>query len=262
MGQKTDNARALYLEGIRDGNARAAVTRYIGDRYTQHSTGVRDGAEGFLEFFEPFLVRNTKRDIRILRAIEDGRFVFLHAAQSLNGGEARWITMDMFDTDESDRIVEHWDVIAPWPEETVSGADPIAGPAGPDEAKSPAEAERSKARVRTLLTEAFQNGDLEVLEQLVAPDLVSHASDVAAGRQGLRDWLAAGRRDDSPFGYDFVFKVLGQGDLVVSYSKLLRGGDEFAVFDLWRLDNELIVEHWANRERIGPRETWGNSGKF
>lgn len=66
MTQKRDNAINLYMEGIRDGNARAAVTKYTGDRYTQHSTGVRDGIEGFVEFFEPFIARNPKRDIQII----------------------------------------------------------------------------------------------------------------------------------------------------------------------------------------------------
>ncbi len=59
--RKVDHAHRLYLEGIRDGDARRAVHAYTGDRYTQHSTGVRDGAEGFLAFFEPFLERNPKR---------------------------------------------------------------------------------------------------------------------------------------------------------------------------------------------------------
>ncbi|MEL6852810.1 MAG: hypothetical protein AAFP92_30145 [Bacteroidota bacterium] len=40
--QKLQNAKNLYLEGIRDGNAREAVYKYTGDRYTQHSTGVKD----------------------------------------------------------------------------------------------------------------------------------------------------------------------------------------------------------------------------
>ena len=34
MNQKLHNARQLYLEGIRDGNAREAVTKYTGPRYT------------------------------------------------------------------------------------------------------------------------------------------------------------------------------------------------------------------------------------
>ena len=51
MSQKLENAKSLYLEGIRDGNAREAVTKYTGHQYKQHSTGVKDGVEGFVEFF-------------------------------------------------------------------------------------------------------------------------------------------------------------------------------------------------------------------
>ncbi|MBT8203232.1 MAG: hypothetical protein KJO87_08005, partial [Acidimicrobiia bacterium] len=88
MSRKIENATALYLEGIRDGNAREAVTKYTGDRYTQHSTGVRDGIEGFVEFFEDFIERNPVRDIEIKRTLEDGRYLFVHAYQSLNNGDA------------------------------------------------------------------------------------------------------------------------------------------------------------------------------
>ena len=112
MNRKLATATALYMEGIRDGNARLAVETYTGDRYTQHSTGVRDGVEGFVAFFEPFLERNPDRDIRVIRGWEDGQYVFVHAFQSLNGGESEWVTTDFFDTDENDKIIEHWDVIA------------------------------------------------------------------------------------------------------------------------------------------------------
>ena len=60
MGKGLDNVRDIYLDGIGDGNIRAAVMKNTGHRYTQHSTGVADGVEGFLEFFEPFLKRNPK----------------------------------------------------------------------------------------------------------------------------------------------------------------------------------------------------------
>ena len=46
--------------------AREAVHAYTGHRYTQHSTGVADGAEGFLAFFEPFVERNPKRDMALV----------------------------------------------------------------------------------------------------------------------------------------------------------------------------------------------------
>lgn len=110
MSQKLENVKRLYLEGIRDGDAKAALDRYIGERYTQHSTGVGDGKQGFLDFFLPFLDRNPERDIRIVRAIEDGPYVFCSAFQSLNGGAAKWVTMDLFYTGSDDRILEHWNI--------------------------------------------------------------------------------------------------------------------------------------------------------
>jgi len=123
MSQKLANATALYLEGIRDGRIREAVEAYTGDRYTQHSTGVRDGVEGFVEFFEPFIVRNPVREIEVVRSIVDGSFVFVHVFQDIDNGEAKWVTTDMFDTDEDDKIVEHWDNMEPLPQ----GPQPNSG---------------------------------------------------------------------------------------------------------------------------------------
>jgi len=94
MSQKINNARSLYLEGIRDGNYEAAIEKYTGARYTQHSTGVKDGKEGFLEFFERFMKNHPKRDIRIIRSIEDGQYVFLHVYQNLDEGKSEWVTTD------------------------------------------------------------------------------------------------------------------------------------------------------------------------
>jgi predicted SnoaL-like aldol condensation-catalyzing enzyme len=37
--------------------------------------------------------------------------------QSLNDGEAEWVTTDFFDTDENDKIIEHWDNAEPVPPE-------------------------------------------------------------------------------------------------------------------------------------------------
>jgi len=127
MSRKLENARNLYLHGIRDRRPREAVTKYTGDRYTQHSAGLKEGIEGFVEFFEPFLTRNPVRDIQIVRSIDDGQYVFVHQFQSLNRGESRWVTMDMFDTDKNDRIIEHWDVIREYVDDTASRHSMIGG---------------------------------------------------------------------------------------------------------------------------------------
>ena len=255
MGQGLDNVRRIYLEGIAGGNAREAVHAYTGHRYTQHSTGVGDGAEGFLAFFEPFVERNPKRDIEIVRIFEDGPWVFCNAYQSLNDGAAQWVTMDMFYTDSDGLILEHWDTIAPYVAETASGEDMVRGTTAVDLL---ADTETNKATVLEYTKQVRQERDFAKLDAFVHEDLVQHAPTIAAGRAGLRAWLGS----DDAGHYDMLFQLIGQGDFVMTYGKRHAKGADVAVFDVYRLASGRIVEHWSNEEEISPREAWGNSGKF
>ena len=254
MGKALENVHKIYLEGIAQGNAREAVTQYTGHRYTQHSTGVPDGVEGFLAFFEPFLERNPVRDIRIVRSFQDGPWVWCSAYQSLNNGEAQWVTMDMFFTDSEGLILEHWDTIAAY-EDTASGEDMVGGAT---EFDATADTEANKALVREYVKQVLTEKDHTKLAQFVADDLVQHAPDVKAGRAGLAEWLSS----DAAGSYDMLFHLMGAGDFVVTYGKRHAGGTDIAVFDLYRVTQGRIVEQWSNPEPIGPRESWGNSGKF
>lgn len=255
MGQGLENVRRIYLEGIAGGQAREAVTKYTGHRYTQHSTGVGDGVEGFLAFFEPFVERNPKRDIRIVRIFEDGRWVFCSAYQSLNDGAAEWVTMDMFFTDADGLILEHWDTIAAYVAKTASGTDMVGGNMDVD---LTADTENNKAIVREYTKQVRQEGDHSKLDQFVSADFTTHAATIPSGQDGLHQWL----RSDEAGSYEMLFQIIGQGDVVVTYGKRHAMGKDIAVFDVYRLDGGQIVEHWMNEEEIGPREAWGNSGKF
>ncbi|MEM6276423.1 MAG: nuclear transport factor 2 family protein [Pseudomonadota bacterium] len=255
MGQGLENVRKIYLEGIAGGNAREAVHKYTGHRYTQHSTGVGDGAEGFLAFFEPFVERNPKRDIEIVRILEDGRWVFCNAYQSLNDGEAEWVTMDMFYTDADGLILEHWDTIAPFVAKTSSGEDMVRGTTAVDTA---ADTEANKVLVLEYTKQVLQEGNHAKAGEFVAKNLIQRAPTIGAGLAGLEDWLSS----DKVGSYEMLFQLIGQGDLVVTYGKRHAGGKDIAAFDLYRVDGGLIVEHWANEEEISPRDAWGNSGKF
>ncbi|RTR39949.1 hypothetical protein EKG38_04130 [Shewanella canadensis] len=57
MSQKLRNSQHLYLEGIRDGKVREAATQYTGDKFIQHAADIKDGVEGFVEFYQPFVQR-------------------------------------------------------------------------------------------------------------------------------------------------------------------------------------------------------------
>jgi predicted SnoaL-like aldol condensation-catalyzing enzyme len=257
MTAKLDNAVALYMEGIRDGNARYAVETYTGDRYTQHSTGVRDGVEGFVEFFEPFLERNPVRDIQVVRGFEDGRNVFLQVYQNINDGEAEWVTTDFFDTDEHDKIIEHWDIIAPYSGVTPSGHTSLDGPT---EIVDIVRTEDNKAIVRKMIEEVLiAGGDPTRVGEFIAQECTQHNTEVADGLDPFRELVTAPGR---ALRYSQIVLLVGQGNFVATLCKATFDGVPYAQCDIFRLEEGLIVEHWDNAEAIGPEAEWVNSGKF
>lgn len=257
MSNKINNAKALYMEGIRDGNAKEAVEKYTGARYTQHSTGVRDGKEGFLEFFEPFIKRNPIRDIEIVRSFEDGQHVFVHAYQSLNNGEAEWITMDIFDTDEDDKIIEHWDVIAEFKGKNASGRTQVDGAT---EITDLGETEKNKAIVKAMLEDLLMpNGNVDTASQYVSENYIQHNNEVDDGLAPLIELLKAPNR---PLWYHDIVLLIGCGNFVAALCRASYEGQEYAQIDLYRLENGLIVEHWDAAEPVPAKENLVNSGKF
>ena len=255
---RLQNAQGLYLEGIRDGNMQEALDKYTGDRYTQHSTGVGDGKEGFMEFFGPFLERNPVRDIQVVRAIEDGQYVFVHVYQSLNNGEAKWVTADLFDTDDEGRLIEHWDVIAAYEEETLSGRTMVDGPT---EVEDLDRTDANKSIVEAFFNDVLLGGQFEkVTDYISSEQYDQHNPTVGDGLEGVRKHFQSAVERDAR--YVKVHRIIGQGNFVVAYSHTQVSGDDWAFFDIFRLKDGKIVEHWDVQEKIGPEETWNNSGKF
>ena len=62
--------------------------------------------------------------------------------------------------------------------------------------------------------------------------------------------------------YPEVHRVIGQGNFVVSFAHQIRNGIDYAAFDIFRLENGLIVEHWDNVEPLPDEADLVNSGKF
>lgn len=257
MSQKLQNAKNLYLKGIRDGKAREAVTEYTGSRYTQHSTGVRDGIEGFVEFFEPFIQRNPKRDIQIVRGLVDGQYVFVHAYQSLNDGETEWVTMDFFDTDEDDKIIEHWDVIAPYAANTPSGHTSTDGAT---EITDLDKTEANKAVVRAFIEDVLKCKAPEKIDDYISSETyIQHNREVA---DGLDSFKPLALQENNPLVYKRLVLIVGQGNFVATLCEAHWEGSPYAQADLFRLENGFIVEHWDIAEPVPPEEEWVNSGKF
>lgn len=249
---RLSNAKGLYLEGIRDGRPREAQAKYSGARYRQHSTGVPDGKEGFIEFFDDFLARNPSRDIQVIRGWVDGPLVFLHVYQSLNDGAAQWVTADFFDTDDAGKLIEHWDVIGAFTPQTAAGHTNIDGTTA---LTDHAHTEANKRVVRQAIETLAMRG----ADPANAAEFVDLNGWVQHGVGGLGAVLA---EPDGGLYYERVVLLAGCGNFVATLCETSRGDDRFAQVDVFRLHGGVIVEHWNVVEPVPPPEQLANSGKF
>ena len=63
--------------------------------------------------------------------------------------------------------------------------------------------------------------------------------------------------------YFKIHKVLGQGNFVLVMSEGAFGGAPTSYYDLFRVENGKIAEHWDVMETIAEKSTWQHqNGKF
>ena len=115
------NALAFYELAFNRHKVQEAADRYIGKTYLQHNPTVADGAQAFVDAFTPFLKENPQSRAEIKRVVAEGDLVVLHVLSRTSPQDKGEAVVDIFRFDENGKIVEHWDVIQPVPEKSVSG---------------------------------------------------------------------------------------------------------------------------------------------
>ncbi|MDS0859476.1 nuclear transport factor 2 family protein [Burkholderia pseudomultivorans] len=110
---------AFYEKGLNDKDAEAALA-YVGDRYVQHNPNAADGRDGFRKFVAFLRDKYPQSHSEIRRSFVDGDYVILHVHAVREPGTRGSAIVDIFRL-ENGRIVEHWDVNQPVPEQAANG---------------------------------------------------------------------------------------------------------------------------------------------
>jgi predicted SnoaL-like aldol condensation-catalyzing enzyme len=256
MNPTTPKQQAVeLLRSIETGNSAAAAV-IDAAKYKQHNLAVGDGIAGFVQVLQA-LPKGSAR-ARPVRAFQDGDYVFTQTEYDFFGPK---IGFDIFRY-ENGKIVEHWDNL----QETAAKPNPSGRTMidGPSETSDLAETEANKALVRAFITDVLIGGKMDKLAGYFDGNTyLQHNPMIADGVAGLGDALAQLARAGMALKIDKLHRVLGEGSFVLTVSEGSMGGKATSFYDLFRVENGKIAEHWDVIEPLLPKEQWKHrNGKF
>ena len=226
------------------------------DKYIQHNLTAKDGLQGFAELMSR-LPPNSAR-VNTVRIFQDGDHIFTHSEYDFFGPK---IGFDIFRF-ENGKIVEHWDNLQETP--IAPNASGHSMTDGPTEAKDLELTEKNKELVRQFVDDILVHGKLDTMAGYYNGDqYTQHNPQIADGLSGLGQALQTWAEHGITMRYDKIHKVLGEGDFILVVSEGTYNEQPTSFYDLFRVENGKIAEHWDTLEPIPPETAWQNqNGKF
>jgi predicted SnoaL-like aldol condensation-catalyzing enzyme len=251
MRSKKDQVSAL-LKGIETGDPEA-VTVVNESKYIQHNPLTKTGNLGLAELF--LRLSKTNPHVDIVRVFEDGDYVFAHTDYDFNVVE---VGFEVFKF-EDDLIVEHWDNLELKPKTpNPSGHTMLDGTIQVSDLEK---TEDNRELIRLFVNEVLVHKQLDRLDNYIdLENYIEHNRHMSDGIQSLRETLTHNKKQRK---YETIHRVLAEGSFVLSVTEGYLGGVHISFYDLFRISNDLIVEHWDTVNEVPPLNQWvNNNGKF
>jgi len=232
----------------------SAVDRWVAPTYVQHSSLAADGPDGLLD-----LVKNlpTGFSYDLHRVIADGDLVALHGTYH-GFGPVPLVAFDVFRVADG-KLAEHWDALSPVVDKTVSGRSQTDGPTEITDLDRTA---ANRALVSGFVERVLKGGNVEVLtDYLSSEEYRQHNVGIGDNLDGLGAALTALAEQGVHMVYHTVHKVIAEGNFVLTISEGSFGSTPTAFYDLFRVENGRIVEHWDLTPEI-PAELPHGNGLF
>ncbi len=253
-GPLASSARQAMIDIFRKRDA-AAVDRYFGEPFIQHDPTLADGLAG-MRSFAAEVARSPAADITIYRTIVDGDVVLLHSKYDGVGRYAgSVIAFDLFRFDGG-KIVEHWGGQEPEAPANPSGRTQVDGATEiPDREKTEANRSLVRAYRQTVMDELRFDRIEEFIE---GAHYAQHAAKIGDGIARLRARIASVAKDGGRLDLT-ARRFVAEGNFVLVLSEGDLPSGPTALYDLFRVENGKIVEHWDVLTPIPPRDRWKNA---
>ncbi|NGM65084.1 hypothetical protein [Sphingobacterium sp. SGR-19] len=224
--------------------------------YKQHNPNVATGLQAILGLHDQMPMEKVYTNV--VRKFQDGDYGFVHVDYFLFEPTVAF-DIHRFENGIS---VEHWDNLQTNPKKLNKSGRTMTD--GKTKAKDHHKTEVNKALVKDFVQNVLINGQIELVSNYFRGDeLIQHNPHMGDGVQEFINVLEQWKKDDKPQSYSKIHKVLGEGNFVLVLSEGFFKGAHVAFYDLYRVEEDKIIEHWDVVETIPePGKQKNDNGKF
>ena len=154
--------------------------------------------------------------------------------------------------------MEHWDTVQPRPDSTASGRSMTDGPTDMMDFDR---TEANRQLVMDFYREVLIEGQIDRAEQYLGATYHQHNPQIADGLEGFTAFFTHLQENKIPFSLTRTHRTIAEGNFVLLHSEGQIGGAPHAFFDLFRVEDGRIVEHWDVVQPI-PTEMAHDNGMF
>jgi predicted SnoaL-like aldol condensation-catalyzing enzyme len=203
----------------------------VAEDYIQHNPMVKTGKAGVMEFLTMLKQmpkpENPKKPF--MRLICDSNFIAVHSQVEFMGKDNA--VVDLYRI-ENGLLAEHWDAV----QEIVDSVPVVIGTI---ELNPQGNIDTNK-----LIVEKFVNN-------VLIDKQFDKSEDFLAANLSISDF----ENDYEKFQFH---RLIGEQNFVLTQSELTQSGNRFVQYDIYRLSDGLIVEHWAVKQMIPEKMAHSN----
>jgi predicted SnoaL-like aldol condensation-catalyzing enzyme len=229
--------------------------------YIQHNPFVPTGLEPFIGLLPVLKEHGTYAEN--VRMFQDGDFVFMHNIwkNAMPFGADQMVAFDIIRVDENGKVAEHWDAMSVLVKETASGRTQTDGPTIVEDLDK---TEANKALAVSLIEDVLMGKNpSKIGEYISSEEYHQHNPQIKDGLAGIVEAVEYLTSQNNMFRYTQIHKVLGEGNFVLTISEgEWNGGKKHAFYDLFRMKDGKIVEHWDVIQEIPTEGLAHNNGMF
>ena len=228
--------------------------------YIQHNPFVPTGLEPFIDLLPVLKEHGTHAEN--IRMFQDGDYVFMHNIwrNAKPFGADQMVAFDIIRVDENGKVAEHWDAMTTLVTETASGRTQTDGPTTIEDLDK---TDENKALAVSLVEDVLMGKNpSKITEYISAEQYHQHNPDIKDGLSGIVEAVEYLTAQNNMFKYTKIHKVLGEGNFVLTVSEGEWSAKQHVFYDLFRMKDGKIVEHWDVIQEIPTEGLAHTNGMF